>query len=345
VRDALNEGVDRGWLVWREKANYQGREYALHLDGMDVATDGRWIDPDPTLEDELGLFLEHPPAPPTPPVAEAEPGETVEETTQESEESPPPVDLLTAENRADEPTGVQAEVDCLRTQVAALTHLVQALIALLREAGVDLDLENATMVDTRVEDNAALPETNAAGTEASTAPTEVSTAPSEASSAPGMEASTAPTEVSTAPAEASTAGVGSKYSAYYTDTIKETPPTPPPDTAARTTAKRESDDGNGNGGGGGGENSSSQTQSLLARLTTLDPPMSVETATNLINQHGVEVVQAWLDALERDPTVRSVAALLTHKLKNRETPPDVSSRRQSGASPSLPPPPPGRVYR
>ena len=37
--------------------------------------------------------------------------------------------------------------------------------------------------------------------------------------------------------------------------------------------------------------------------------------------YGPEPIQAWLKILERDPTVRSVAALLTYKLRNGETPP------------------------
>ena len=42
LRDALAEGVKRGWLVWQETES-GGRVYALHLKGMQVAEDGRFL--------------------------------------------------------------------------------------------------------------------------------------------------------------------------------------------------------------------------------------------------------------------------------------------------------------
>lgn len=42
LRDALAEGVRRGWLVWQETES-GGRIYALHLQGMQVAEDGRFL--------------------------------------------------------------------------------------------------------------------------------------------------------------------------------------------------------------------------------------------------------------------------------------------------------------
>ncbi len=104
------------------------------------------------------------------------------------------------------------------------------------------------------------------------------------------------------------APTGRKESAYYTDTSPDTSPTPPPDTAAL--------DAGGCDGGGVGEDGV-----LLERLTALTPPMSREAAARLIADYGTQPVQAWLDVLAGDPTVRSVAALLTHKLRAGETPP------------------------
>jgi len=37
--------------------------------------------------------------------------------------------------------------------------------------------------------------------------------------------------------------------------------------------------------------------------------------------YGADAVRAWLDAPERDPSVRSVAAVLIHKLRTGQTPP------------------------
>jgi hypothetical protein len=66
---------------------------------------------------------------------------------------------------------------------------------------------------------------------------------------------------------------------------------------------------------------------LLERLTNLDPPMSTSKASELIETYGPEQIRAWLKILERDPTVRSVAALLTYKLQNGETPPGADQGR------------------
>ena len=40
IRNALNDAVSRGCLVWREKADHQEREYTLYARGMDVSEDG-----------------------------------------------------------------------------------------------------------------------------------------------------------------------------------------------------------------------------------------------------------------------------------------------------------------
>ncbi len=50
---------------------------------------------------------------------------------------------------------------------------------------------------------------------------------------------------------------------------------------------------------------------LLVRLTEL-PPMSTETASVLIKRHKIENIQAWLEALEQAPSVRSLAPLRTY---------------------------------
>ncbi|HEY77366.1 MAG TPA: hypothetical protein G4O00_14510 [Thermoflexia bacterium] len=129
----------------------------------------------------------------------------------------------------------------------------------------------------------------------STAPTDESTAPS--------DESTALTDESTAPSDESTAP--------YIQTLHQTLfQTPPPDTADASA------DGGGESGGGGGAD-----DPLLRRLTSLDPPMSREDAGRLIATYGPGSVRAWLEALEGDPTVRSVAALLIHKLRTGQTPP------------------------
>lgn len=56
--------------------------------------------------------------------------------------------------------------------------------------------------------------------------------------------------------------------------------------------------------------------------------MSSDVASRLISEYGEQPVCAWLDVLEHDPTVRSVPALLTHKLRAGETPPSKPRRSQ-----------------
>ncbi|MCP4537498.1 MAG: hypothetical protein GY832_10160, partial [Chloroflexi bacterium] len=86
-----------------------------------------------------------------------------------------------------------------------------------------------------------------------------------------------------------------------------------------------SDDDENDDQNGGGVDSSS-LKSLIDRLTSLKTPMSSDAASKLISTYGEQPVLAWLDVLEHDPTVRSVPALLTHKLRAGETPPPKPQR-------------------
>ncbi|MDY7076800.1 MAG: hypothetical protein SXV54_07725 [Chloroflexota bacterium] len=273
VRNALNEGVKRGWLVWREEE--QKKEYALHLEGMRVSKEGEY----------LGTVEKTPIPEPPPPSSLSDPA--LEERT-------------SAAGAALKDIGdanVQAEIVQLHTQVAALTETVNGLLHLLCAAGLDV--------------RAVLDGDSIAGTEVSTAPTEVSTAPSEASTAPD----------------------GSKYSAYYTDTASNTASkTPPPDTPARATTTNSDDDENDDDQNVGGGVISPSLESLIDRLTSLETPMSPDAASDLISTYGEQPVHAWLDVLEHDPTVRSVPALLIHKLRAGETPPLKPPRKQRHGS-------------
>ncbi len=111
LRDALAEGVRRGWLVWQETAS-GGRVYALHLKGMQVAEDGRFMDLPGDITDERA------------PLAEA------------------PVQALPTPSAAARPeqaaTADPARLAHLEAQVRALTQEVQALTAALAGVGVAL---------------------------------------------------------------------------------------------------------------------------------------------------------------------------------------------------------------
>jgi hypothetical protein len=246
TRNALNDAVFRGWLVWRDKESGRGREYALHLKGMHVSQDGRFLDPD-----------------------------------EEAVVRPRTVQPVNVAPNGGASDTTDAKIAHLQAQVAALTQMVETLIELLHRSGVDVSI--------------------ALGDE--------STGEREQSKALG--------EQSKALAEQSTAPQGAKYSTSYTDAASDTlSKTPPPDTLARaaTTNGDDADDGQ-NGGGG------VIASSLLDRLTSLETPMSPDAASDLLSAYGEQSVRAWLDILERDPTVRSVPALLIHKLREGETPP------------------------
>ena len=103
LRDALAEGVKRSWLVWQELER-GGRVYALHLKGMQVAEDGRFLGMKGEAADERSP-LEAPQTPPAP-----------------CPEPPRPADA--------------ARLAQLEAEVRALTQTVQALAAAL--AGVEI---------------------------------------------------------------------------------------------------------------------------------------------------------------------------------------------------------------
>ncbi|MCP4541809.1 MAG: hypothetical protein GY832_32155, partial [Chloroflexi bacterium] len=259
VRDALNEGVKRGWLVCRQE---EKKEYALHLKGMRVSKEGEYLG----AVEKTSI--------PAPPVLPPSPAPAPEQRDDASASS------LESANDAN----VQSEIVQLRAQVATLTETVNGLLHTLCAAGID--------VKTVLNDE----EENTASKEASKAPSEASKALTEASKAPD----------------------GSKRSAYYTNTASDTNfKTPPPDTPAHATAANSGDDENDDQNGGGVDSSS--LKSLINRLTSLKTPMSSDAASNLISTYGEQPILAWLDVLEHDPTVRSVPALLTHKLRAGET--------------------------
>jgi len=111
LRDALAEGVKRGWLVWQEVTS-GGRVYALHLKGMRVAEDGRFLGADGDITDERAPLAEVSPLPLPTPSAAARPEQAA----------------------AADPTRLAQ----LEGQVRALTHEVQALTAALAGVGVAL---------------------------------------------------------------------------------------------------------------------------------------------------------------------------------------------------------------
>ncbi len=82
VSEALRDGVARGLLVWRETETGE-RVFALHLEGMEVDAEGRWLPPaEPVVVEESLL----PPAPQASPSQPPTPGPTVEQLAQQIEQ-------------------------------------------------------------------------------------------------------------------------------------------------------------------------------------------------------------------------------------------------------------------
>ncbi len=285
TRNALNDAVSRGWLVWREKKSGRGREYALHLKGMNVSNDGQFLYPD----DETS---------PQPRKVEMVNVESID-VASNSEETHAAVN--------DESTDTaNTKIARLQAQVATLTQMVETLIEVLHKSGVDVSIVHG-------DESTGMKDESKAGRDESKAPKDESKAPKRA-----------------------------KYSTYYTDTGSDTcSKTPPPDTPARTTATNSGDDNDGKDGGGGGGVVTSSVKSLINRLVSLETPMSPDTASDLISTYGEQPVHAWLDVLEHDPTVRSVPALLIHKLREGETSPSKPRRNhqwQQGSTIRIKPP-------
>ncbi len=115
LRDALAEGVKRGWLVWQATAN-GGRVYALHLKGMQVAEEGRFLGLADAITDERAPLAEALPA--SPAVARLEPAAAAD----------------------------PARLAQLEAQVRALTQEVQALTAALAGMGVALPVHAQSAV-------------------------------------------------------------------------------------------------------------------------------------------------------------------------------------------------------
>lgn len=108
LRDALAEGVKRGWLVWQETES-GARVYALHLKGMQVAADGRF----------LGLA-----------------GDAVDERAPVEAPAGQPAPRPAAAPSPQAAHGADAtRLALLEAQVRALTQEVQALTAALTGAG------------------------------------------------------------------------------------------------------------------------------------------------------------------------------------------------------------------
>lgn len=132
LRDALAEGVRRGWLVWQEVES-GGRIYALHLKGMQVAEDGRFLDLAGDAADERA-----------PAVVVTSP--------------------LTASPAVHSEQPVAADygrLAQLETQVRALTQEVQALTVALAGVGVALPAASSTA---GAEESKAAPEQSKAAT-------------------------------------------------------------------------------------------------------------------------------------------------------------------------------------
>ena len=135
--------------------------------------------------------------------------------------------------------------------------------------------------------------------------------PGDESTPPVADESTPLADESTPLADESTPLADESTPHINTDTLS--------DTLSDTTTRHRRAGGDGGGGGA--------TSRLLRRLTALDPPMSREDAERLVATHGADAVRAWLDILERDPSVRSVAAVLIHKLRTGQTPPGDGNNR------------------
>ena len=159
VRKALKRAVERGWLVWRPKGRGRGREYALHLQGMRVADDGRWLG---AAEDAEHANQQKPVSVGKP--SQQSPGSRSEGQTPSSDPS-------------SEPTAMEAEVLRLRRQVAALERTMSVLLELLRQAGVDVHAALPEASEAETEGSEALTERSEAETEGSEAETEGSEAP------------------------------------------------------------------------------------------------------------------------------------------------------------------------
>lgn len=120
VRPALAEAVQRGWLVWRADGDTGRRQYALHLKGMRVADDGRFLahadeemdQEEPDLSQQSPLKEEPVALPPAGPEAPSD-----------------GVQSLRIQESPSNPTG---EMAALQAQVAALTDAVVHLQELVR---------------------------------------------------------------------------------------------------------------------------------------------------------------------------------------------------------------------
>ena len=291
VREGLDEGVDRGWLVWRNKNGKRGKEYSLRLEGMDVDSNGRLRERKDISQVEQQATMEG----------------QAPKCAGEAEETDYPT------GKSDE-QDTQAELKQLQAQMESLAKVAEQLLAELQELGSDVDSMLNIEMERRKAKCKPRSEVSKPRSEVSKPRSEVSKPRSEVSK-PQIEQSKPQNEASKPPI------IQTPYPDTNEETKKQTPP--PPNTAARARI-----------GGVGGDFASDNTatsskQCLIERLAALDPPMSQESACKLIDEHGVDMVQAWLDVLERDPTARSVPALLVHKLRSGETPPGIGHRNTS----------------
>jgi len=118
LRDALAEGVRRGWLVWQETES-GGRVYALHLKGMQVAEDGRF----------LGMV-----------------GDATDERAPLAASAVPQSPVPAATPYPQQPTAADpGRLAQLEAEVRALTQMVQALTTALAGVGVALPATPSTV--------------------------------------------------------------------------------------------------------------------------------------------------------------------------------------------------------
>lgn len=161
VSEAVKDAVERGLLVWRETPS-GGREFALHLEGMRINEEGRWL-PEAASDSKTGEMncdLE---------MVSISPAQSVPEIPGEQ-------------------WGSESLVVQLTAQVQRLTHTVQLLTGALEAAGIPLPA-TAAVVDEEAsreggEDNEPACEANRRPYEANRPPVEANRPPAEATRPP-----------------------------------------------------------------------------------------------------------------------------------------------------------------
>ncbi|MCX7708005.1 MAG: hypothetical protein N2204_08370 [Anaerolineae bacterium] len=298
LQNALADGVKRGWLVWQETE--LGRVYALHLKGMQVAEDGRFLGMAGKRADERAPLATQPtpsspPPSPSPPLPQttAQPAHDVDRIARletrmqvvESRIQGLETRMQVLETRMQ---GLESRMQRLETGMQVLTQELLALRATLQTVIRALDIaitkkaiasreEIATPEEMLFDGETITPfddETIRPFDDETITPQDETIALQNESVNARDETVVIPQDETAALCDEEAAGNGRNHSAYYTDTLKDTfkdtlKTPPPPDT--RRPAQTEAGNANGGAGGaaaGGGE--SELPDDLCQRLVRMN---------------------------------------------------------------------------